>query len=311
MNFSGKTILVTGASGFVGSHIIAALQHTGARIIGLARKDSSLQRLDQLQASCSLLFADILDVDTINAVVAPLKPDYVFNTITCRHIADEQQLLAVNGKAQLNLLQAASSPSLQAFVHCGSSMEYGSLPSPLKESVNIQPDTPYGISKAEGTRLLQEYASSNTLPVVILRPFYIYGPTEPGHRLIPVIIDALLHGREIALTTPGCQHDFVYIQDVVEACLLAAVTATTRALPPGKIINIASGGGTSNEEIIAHLAMLSCKSALVNTGGFKARAWDRPSWYADITLAKALLDWSPRHHLLAGLQKTLEWHLAQ
>ena len=311
MNFSGKTILVTGASGFVGSHIIAALQNTGARIIGLARKDSSLQRLDQLQASCSLLFVDILDDDAIKAIVAPLKPDYVFNTITCRHIADEQQLFAVNGKAQLNLLQAASSPSLQAFVHCGSSMEYGTLASPLKESVHIQPDTPYGISKAEGTRLLQQYALSNALPLVILRPFYIYGPTASARQFIPVVIDALLQNREISLTTPGYQHDFVYIQDVVEACLLAAASATTRALLPGKIINIASGGGTRNEEIIAHLAKLSGKSALVNSGGFTARPWDRPSWYADITLAKELIDWSPRHDLLTGLQKTLEWHLAQ
>jgi len=183
-------------------------------------------------------------------------------------------------------------------------MEYGDAAAPHHEEIAVRPQTFYGASKAAGTLLLQHMARSEGLPMVILRPYYVYGNMEPSRRLIPTLIHQLKHDQCIQLTVPGIRHDFVYVDDMLEACLKAAL----REDISGEIFNIASGLETSNEEILDILASIMGKTPKLRIGGHTKRSWDRKSWLADISAAKSRLDWFPRHDISQGLQRSVEYY---
>jgi nucleoside-diphosphate-sugar epimerase len=143
--------------------------------------------------------------------------------------------------------------------------------------------------------------------VVILRPFSIYGPHEPPHRLIPAAIRAGRDGTVLPLTPPGCVRDFVFVEDVVEACLQAAVAEEV----VGETINIGTGVQTSNEEVVRCIEQSLGRTLRIDQGAYAPHPTDTSCWRADITRARELLKWRPQHTLRAGIDRTVAWTLEQ
>lgn len=303
--FKNKKVLVSGANGFIGAHLVATLEREGAEVFALVRRHSDPARLVKLKSRAKRTVLDLLDFEAVRTELAAIQPHYVFHTAVGREFGDWQSSLAMNGSATINLLHASLSPSLEKFVHCGSSLEYGDIKAPFREADAIRPNSLFGASKAAGTLQLQHLALSKGFPVVVLRLFHVYGILESEHRLVPTAIRSFLANRPIALTGAGYQHDFIYIHDVVKACLVAAAAQGVS----GQIVNIASGVPVTNEQVVALIGRITGKQTKVETGAFPAREWDKGDWYADISKAKSLLGWQAETSLEDGLRQCLAWHL--
>jgi len=299
----GQEVLVTGAAGFIGANLVAALERHGAKVHALVRETTDLSRLKTLEANPNLVVAELTDFERVDSVVAALRPDYLFHLAVARDEADWRAMFDTNVTATLRLLKSAATPALKKFVHLCSSLEYGKSDGPLSETARPRPEQFYGATKAAAAIFLQQAAHADGLPAVMLRPFHVFGPLEPSNRLIPSAIQAGLRGEELRLTAPGIRHDFIYVQDVVRACLMAACADGLH----GRIFNIASGSQWTNEEVVAEIGRILGAPIKIATGRYSARDWDRSCWEVDISAAARGMGWKPEHDLHNGLVKSVAW----
>lgn len=304
--FSGKRVLVTGAAGFIGSNLVRRLLEEGASVHALVRPTSDLWRLDEVRARLSLAFIDVARREEVSRGLQSAAPQVVFH-LAARGVAERDVpgmvILETNVLGTFHLLEASRSLGCERFVHVGSSTECGRKNEPIKESDCLEPSTLRGASKAAATLLCQQVARAEKRSLVILRPFSVYGPREAPGRLVPTAIRAALDGLEMPLTSSVYRRDLVFVEDVVEACLMAA----ERDLPPGEVFNIATGREWSNEEVVAIVESVSGRPIRTRVGEFPARENDNAHWVADIAKAGRLLGWTPRHTLAAGLEKAIAW----
>jgi len=300
--FSQKAVLVTGANGFVGAHLVKTLEKQGAQVFAQVRQGSDTYRFDRLNTNPTRIEMDLCDATTVQQQLQAIRPHYVFNTVVNRNYDDVTTTIRLNTLALVNLLESAQGPKLKAFVHCGSSTEYGNLPGPFHETDLPAPCTLYGGAKLAGSQLLQSLSRSQKIPVAILRLFHIYGPLESDNRLIPTAIRNISDDKPVKLTDRGCTHDPVHIDDVVNACLLAAHSCNY-----GDIFNIANGCKTSNEDIVNTIASILGKKPSIQSGAFPRREWDRDDWFANVDKARQVLGWTATMDLQQGLSKTIDW----
>jgi nucleoside-diphosphate-sugar epimerase len=273
-------ILITGASGFIGSHLMRAFP--GA--IALER---------------SYLF----DVKKLTTFCKKICPDVILHLAAygTREADNDPELVQkVNVQGTLNLLLATKDIPYRAFINTGSSSEYGFKKKPMKETDVLEPVSFYGASKASATLLCQVYAQQHTKPIMTLRPFSVYGPREPENRLIPTIIRALKTTTPIRVTSAPIRRDFVYIDDVVDAYKRAIEKPM-----PGEIFNVGTGVHYTNLEVVETLFRVIGKSVLVKD--FPKRYWDTEYWKADISKIQHILGWKPKFSLSTGLKKMYEF----
>lgn len=282
---SSDRVLVTGAAGFLGSHLMRALQEQGTDVHPLVR--------DQ---------ADLRDPVAIRRVVDSVRPNLVFHLAAgAGHPADaaaRSAFLADTVVGTQNLIEALRPLDPVRLVHAGSSFEYGPCSRPMRETDPLAPTTFRGVAKAAATLLVLQ----SGIPATVVRPFSVYGPGERLPRFVPLVVAAAQRGEPIRLTRPGIARDFVYVDDVVAALLRAA--AVPEAI--GEVVNAGTGRQTTNEELVARLEALLGRRLDVRLGEHEARPWDTSSWVADTAKAERLLGWTAGYDLDAGLARMLE-----
>ncbi len=300
-----KRVLVTGATGFIGSNLVRGLLDVGARVHAVVRPESDLWRIRDVAGSLALHRAQITDRRGLARIIQTVEPEIIFHlaaTASTRRDDDYAEFLRVNVLGTANLLEAAGSADYERFVHVGSATEYGRKEGPIFESDSLEPVTARGATKAAATLICQQFARQERRPVVILRPFSVYGYREGSTRLVPTAITAALEGREMPLTASVCRRDLVFVEDVVAACLAAAIVPVA----DGEIVNVASGQEWSNEDVVALVGDLCGRRIATRAGEFPARPNDIAHWVADIGKAERLLGWRPTHSLTEGLRKTID-----
>lgn len=305
----GCRALVTGATGFIGANLTRALLAVGADVHAVVRRGSNKRRIAEIEPRLSLHEADLTNRDAVRQAVDAARPDVVFHLAKHRGNPVRMDTLAAlrtNTEGVLNLLEAVAGRPLKGFVHVGSSFEYAFGKAPLKETDRLEPATVHGATKAAATLLCQQAARQGRMPLVILRVFTVYGPWEDRNRLVPTAIRAALEGGEIDLTGPELSHDWVLVDDVVEA-LLRAVAID---LPPGEIVNVATGREATNEEVVALIGELTGRPVRVRVGAYQKRDWDSAHWVADVGKAERVLGWKAAHSLRDGLAATIAWSRA-
>jgi nucleoside-diphosphate-sugar epimerase len=307
-DWTGVPILITGAAGFLAANLVHHLVQEKAQVHALVRPESHLWRLQSIQPQLQLHRVSLSNRQKLIETVRQVAPKVVFHLAAggVHHRDDQQTVLRTNVFGTLNLLEALESLPFECMVATGGSSEYGPKSAPMKENDLLEPASFYGVTKAAETLLCQQYARARQRPLVILRPFSIYGPWEGASRLIPTAIRACLLGIELPLTAGTYNHDFVYVADVVQACLLAARAPHLG----GEIINIAAGEQWSNQQVIAEIERITGRTIRVRAGAFPARQSDTSYWVADIDKAKRLLGWEPATRLPQGLEKTIAWFRA-
>ena len=307
-------VLVTGAAGFIGSHLCESLLRCGCEVRGLdafttfydpRRKRSNLQDLLE-EPGFELVPADLLTARLDEALDGV---DLV------AHLAGEPgvsmswgpsfgRYLDRNVLATQRLLEAVSATTVQRFVYASSSSVYGVETDALGARGEPRPASPYGVSKLAAETLVGAYAHCYGVPAVSLRYFSVFGPRQRPDMAAHRFIEALLDNRPLKLFGDGRQvRDFTYVEDVVAA----TVRALFADLPPAAVLDVASGRPTAVSTLIGELRDL-VGSTVAGLEQYDERPGDVPRTEGNITTARQHLDWSPGTDLRTGLMRQVAWH---
>lgn len=308
MNWNGRRVLVTGAEGFIGSHLVKRLLKEGALVHALVRKGSSLWRIEDCVDRRAVLETDITDPASLQSAVSPIKPQVVFHLAALIDVSRAWELIEplvrTNVMGTINLLESLRDTPPHAFIHTGSSEEYGDAPSPLPETRRESPISPYSFSKVAATHLCQMVARTFGLPVTVVRLFPVYGPSQDGSMFIPSAINDLLQ-KKVFKMSPGEQlRDFTYVDDVVEAYL--KVACCPAAL--GEVLNVGSGIAYRVRDVMEIIRTLIGGTATVEVGALPCRKGEGREIFCDNRRIRELTGWSPRVSLEEGLRRTVEWY---
>lgn len=301
-----RRILLLGGAGFLGARILRKLCEAGVSPYLMLRSSTSLKRIEDLLPRCDVQLGDLTELDSFQRIVDKLQPEVIFHAVgkgshKGEHTRD--QLFRNNLVATSNLLVATESFSECRIVYSGTSLAQGKSESPLRENGPLDPISIYAASKAAASVLARQAARHGNHNLVILNPFAIYGPGESASRLIPTAIRAGLDGSVLEMTEPGFARDFVYVDDVVDGYLGAAVNDRVK----GETLNLAGGRAVSNEEVVSLIEQQLGVTIRKKIGVYPARATDTNYWCADISKARELLGWQPAHSLPEGIAETTAW----
>jgi len=298
-----KRFLVTGGRGFIGRALVRRLLELGGDVVSLSRRDIAT---DFKSAGSREVVVDLRNRASLNAVFKGDRFDYVFNAVGyidhSRYFEGGRDVIDTHYCGTLNLLEHVYWSGLRKFVQIGSSDEYGSAPAPQNEQLRESPISPYSAAKAGATHLIQTLSRTEGFPGVVVRLFLVYGPGQNLQRFLPQIIKGCLEGRKFPTSSGEQLRDFCYIEDVVEGLLLAALKPEA----VGRVINIASGQPISIRTVIEKVVKLVGSGQPI-FGAYPYRVGENMELYADISLAKSLLNWNPKTNLEEGLKRTIEY----
>lgn len=309
-----KQVLVTGAGGFIGSHLTEALVKAGAKVRVFIRYNSrdgrgNLEDLEpELMEQIEIIAGDLRDADVIERSVKGC--DAVFHLGALVGIPysykNPREVVETNIMGTFNVLTAARDHGVERIVHTSTSEVYGSaLYVPIDESHPLQGQSPYSASKIGADKLAESFYASFDLPVVTVRPFNCYGPRQSARAVIPTLITQALACQEIRLGNTETLRDFTYVTDTAEGFMKAAQSPAGF----GKVINIGSG----REISIGQLAQIIIKTLQSSAEIVVDETRVRPSrsevnrLLADNRLAKETIGWEPHVSLEEGIKKTIAW----
>ncbi|MBI2851695.1 MAG: SDR family NAD(P)-dependent oxidoreductase [Chloroflexi bacterium] len=303
----GARVLVTGVSGFIGSHLARRLLREGARVHGLVRESSGLWRLQDVRERLELHYADLTDFESVSRVVHQVKPLKIFHLAArvdvSRTLALVDEMVEVNVKGTLNLVQVTAEAGCDCFVNTGTSEEYGDNPVPFREDQVPNPVSPYSASKAASTMFCRMLHKTMGVPVVTLRPFLTYGPGQESDMLIPSLIRKALKGEALEMTEGKQTREFNYVSDVVDGFVRASICPQAA----GEIINIGNGQEYRIRDVVELVLQLTQSKMTPQFGALSYRPGEAWHFYCDNTKAKQLLGWEPKVTLENGMKMTIEW----
>jgi len=299
-------VLIIGASGFVGTNLFRAVLRERDDVIGTFFSGDSW-RLSGIPAA-NLAFLNLEDPVSVRSVLNRTQPKTIFDCSSFGAYSFEQdfeRIHTTNYLSFIRLMEAVSPLNLAAFVHAGSSSEYGLNAAGPSEDEDLVPNSHYAVSKAATSQAITFYGKARGLPVVNLRLYSVYGPYEDSSRLIPVICEKSLRGELPSFARPQVSRDFVYVDDVAEAFVDAAL-AMKPALA-GESINIGSGVQISLRDLAETVRSIFQIEAMPEFDPSQGRAWDVDMWYSDPKKALDVLGWKARTSLEEGLIQTRDW----
>ncbi len=307
------TSLVTGAAGFIGSHLCERLLQAGHRVIGLdAFTDYYPRAVKEANLATLRTRPDFrfLELDLARADLAPVvaEADFIFHQagqpgVRASWGKDFDVYVEYNIRATQRLLEAArGSTCLQRLVFASSSSVYGDARDlPLREESPTRPYSPYGVTKLAAEHLCALYHSNHGLPTVALRYFTVYGPRQRPDMGFHKFIRAALSDRPIVLYGDGEQtRDFTYVADAVEANWLALAPRAA-----GEVFNIGGGSRCSVNQVLASLEEILGRP--IRRDHRPTQPGDVRHTWADTTRAREVLGFSPRVSLREGLARQVEW----
>jgi len=312
MDWSQKMVLVTGAGGFIGSHLTERLVGVGASVRAFVHYNA-LGRWGWLDESpvrqeVEVFPGDISDRDSVRKALKGV--DVVFHLAALIGIPYSYQAPAsyvnTNIVGTLNILQSALDGGVDLVVHTSTSEAYGTAQYvPIDEDHPLQGQSPYSATKIGADKLAESYYRSFDLPVVTVRPFNTYGPRQSARAVIPTIITQALAGEVVRLGNLAPTRDLNFVLDTADGFISAA----EHPAAIGQVVNI----GTGREISIGDLAQVIFEllgvepSIEAEDQRVRPEASEVDRLCADITKARHLLGWAPKYTLEAGLSETIAW----
>jgi NAD dependent epimerase/dehydratase len=313
MDLTNQRVLVTGAGGFIGSHLVEELVNRGAIVRAFVHYNSRndwghLERLPKtVIKEVEIVSGDIVDARCVEKAVRGC--DVLFHLaaligIPYSYRAPESYVLT-NITGTLNVLNAALECGVQKMVHTSTSETYGTARyTPIDEEHPLQGQSPYSASKIGADKLAESYFRSFQLPVATIRPFNTYGPRQSARAVIPTIISQILAGqRRIRLGSQTPVRDFTFVKDTVEGFICMAQSERT----VGETVNIGFGKGITIGDLARTITSLMEVSVDFNSDESRIRPENSEVMELICANARAALlaNWQPRHSLESGLRETI------
>jgi nucleoside-diphosphate-sugar epimerase/glycosyltransferase involved in cell wall biosynthesis len=299
-------ILVTGASGFVGANLFKVISAVRQDVFAVVRSEKNWRLVDIDDEK--IIAADITDYSAAKNLVNSIAPKTVFDCVAYGAYSFEQDVNLIyqtNFQAITNFVELLASHAFSAYIHAGSSSEYGANCAAPAEDGFCEPNSPYSVSKVAVAAYLRYMGKQRNFPCVNLRLYSVYGPLEDTSRLIPNLLRHALDGKLPPFVDPRTSRDFVHIDDVCAAFIMAAAKMHPGLY--GENFNI----GTGQKTTIAELAEITRKEFNVTEdpdfGTMEGRSWDLAEWYSNPSAAREQLGWSAAINLQDGLRSTARW----
>jgi NAD dependent epimerase/dehydratase len=312
MDWHGKVALVTGAGGFIGSHLTERLVQSGAHVRAFVRYNALGTHgwLDHssVRKHVDVVAGDVADRDSIRDVMRGV--DVAFHLAALIAIPYSYRAASsyvrTNVEGTLNVLQAARETGLARLIHTSTSEVYGTAQRiPIVEDHPLVGQSPYSATKIGADKIVEAFHRSFDVPVVTVRPFNTFGPRQSARAVVPTIITQTLAGDVVRLGSIHPTRDLNYVDNTVDGFLAAA--AAPNAL--GETINLGSGREISIGELAALIGRLVGRPVRIETDQDRLRP--EPSEVerlcADNAKAQSLLGWMPRISLEEGLEQTISW----
>ena len=299
-------ILVTGASGFIGANLFKLINSVRDDVYAVVRFEKNW-RLDEVQED-KIISVDFNDYAATKNLVYSTKPMTVFDCVAYGAYSFEEDIDLIyqtNFQSIVNFVDLLSKGPFAAYIHAGSSSEYGTNCSAPEESSLCEPNSPYSVSKVAVASYLNFMGKQKSFPCINLRLYSVYGPLEDTSRLIPNLLRQALAGKLPPLVDAQTSRDFVYIDDVCTGFIMAAAKIHPGLY--GENINIGSGHKTT----IGELAEITCNifsikdAPVFNT--MEGRNWDLKDWYSNSKKAKKEIGWESTVKLEEGLRSVARW----
>lgn len=309
-----KRVLITGAGGFIGSHVVEAFLKSGAQITALVHYNSrdsygNLELLGkEVLKNIKIVSGDITDNaqvrkitkghDVIIHLAALIGIPYSFSSV--------ESYIRTNIQGTFNLLDAAKENGVERFIATSTSEVYGTVKNTsITETHPLHPQSPYAASKVGSDKMAESFYHAFNLPVVILRPFNNYGPRQSTRAIIPTVITQALSGKSIKVGDTSTVRDFLYVKDCAQAFLKAADQKGIL----GETINIGTGKGILISQMIKKVQKIIGKNITVvpDQQRIRPNTSEVKKLVCDNKKAKKLLGWQPQTNFEDGLTETIEW----
>lgn len=315
MNWKNKKVLVTGAGGFIGSHLTERLVSLGANVRAFVHYNSrndwgNLELISQeAKEKIEVVSGDIQDPFSVEKAVK--DTDMIFHLAALIGIpysyAAPESYVNVNIKGTLNVMQACMSHEVEKVISTSTSETYGTAQYvPIDEKHPLQGQSPYSASKIGADKIAESYYLSFALPVAIIRPFNTFGPRQSARAIIPTIISQAMNSKEIKIGSLEPVRDFNYVGDTISGFIKLA--ESERSI--GEVINIGRGEGISIEDLIDKTLKLMGKEdikIISETERIRPDNSEVMRLICDNSKAKKLINWAPSCTLENGLSETIKW----
>lgn len=299
-------IIVTGASGFVGANLFKILITHRKDVFAVVQREKGW-RLDEIDDE-HVIAVDLNDSAATKNLINSIAPQTVFDCVSYGAYSFEEDpalIYKTNFQSLVDLVSLLSSRSIAAYIHAGSSSEYGSNSAAPMEMDRCEPNSHYAVSKVAAATYLRYMGKERKFPAINLRLYSVYGPLEDSSRLIPNLLRHALVGKLPPFVDPNTSRDFVYVDDVCAAFIMAA----TKMQPEfyGESFNIGSGIKTTISDLAEVTRSVFDVTEEPQYGKMEGRVWDLAEWYANPEKAKTLLGWEPAYNLRSGLLASANW----
>ncbi len=309
-----KKILITGAGGFIGSHLVQKLVAEGAEVTALVRYTSSGKAgwLDYFPCNSKdkirIIYGDVRDPDI--CLKAVKGNGYIFHlaaqiAIPYSYIVP-RDFLQVNALGTANMLQAARTCGIKKFLHVSTSEVYGTAQYvPIDEKHPQVAQSPYSASKIAADKIVESFHLSFGLPTVTVRPFNCFGPRQSARAIIPTIILQALHGNKIRLGNIDTRRDMNFVADIVQGMISACFSPKTE----GKTLNLATGVDYRIREIADLVSDILGEKLIIKTEKRRVRPSKSEVYrlQGDNRLARKLIGYKPKYDLRMGLKETISF----
>ncbi|WP_045226122.1 GDP-mannose 4,6-dehydratase [Methyloterricola oryzae] len=311
---TGKRVLVTGAGGFIGSHLTEALVKEGASVKALVTYNSrndwgQLERLpESIRSQIEVYAGNIRDPYFVDRITK--GAEIVFHLaalipIPYSYLAPAEYV-ETNVRGTLHVLEACRKNGVARLLHTSTSETYGTaLYTPIDEKHPLQGQSPYSASKIGADKLAESYWRSFELPVVIVRPFNTYGPRQSARAFLPTILTQALSGNTVRTGSLEPVRDMNYVGDTVRGFILAATASDVEGLT----LNLGSGTGVTMGELMNVAFQILGRSPTVEVESTRLRPRNSEVYelIANADLARKTIGWESLTSLEMGLKKTMEW----
>lgn len=307
MLLTGKRVLITGATGFIGSYLASRVLKEGAEVFILTRYKSIVKsvRLIDIWDKIHVIEADIRNIDSLKQI-KEFNPQIIFHLAAYNHVGDSfihvNEALKTNCIGTANLIDAYD--GYERFIYMSTSEVYGYQEKvPFREDSIPQPISPYAVGKYAGELYCNMKMRMQGYPIVILRPFNTFGPYQSARAIIPEIITKCLKGETIESTEGIQTREFNYIDNQIDGLILGAIQ--DKAI--GEVINIGAGEEIAIKDLILKIHALTGSKSELKIGALKYRPTEVWRMYCDKQKAQEILGWKPKINFETGLKKTVTW----
>jgi dTDP-glucose 4,6-dehydratase len=314
MDWNEREVLVTGAGGFIGSHLVEALVAAGARVRAFVRYNSRGDQgfidtfAPQVRERVEVLAGDLRDPEAVKGAVAGTSVVFHLGALIAipysyRHPRD---VIETNVMGTVNVMTAARESGIDRVVHTSTSEVYGNAQYvPIDEKHPLVGQSPYSASKIAADQIVESFHRSFELPAVTARPFNTYGPRQSARAIIPAIITQAIAGKRIFLGATHPTRDLNFVKDTVSGFMaLAGCDAVL-----GQVVNLGSGVETSIRDLVDTIVKMVGRDVEVTFDPTRLRPENSEvdRLLADNTRAREVVGWKPEISLENGLRRTIDW----